>query len=781
MTGARITVCGQVQGVGFRPTVWRLAQEMGLTGDVMNTGEGVVIRLWGEGVATFPDRLHGALPPLARIERLDVAPLSDPAPCSFEITASQGGAGRVSVTPDAATCAECLAEIRDPFARRYRYPFANCTDCGPRFSIVRAAPYDRDKTTMAPFDMCVPCAAEYADPADRRFHAQPIACGRCGPTVWIEKLGPGAVNLEAFSMLDDVDATGGMIMNGHIVAIRGLGGVHLACDATNARAVAELRRRKARAGKAFALMVRDLDVLRAYCEVSDVEADMLSGPQAPIVLLKARPNNLPEGIAPGLDRLGVMLPYTPFYHMILRRIGRPVIMTSGNPSGQPQCIDNHDTRMRLAGIADFACLHDRDIANRIDDSVIRVDLGRARVLRRARGYAPRALELPEGFATAPDVLALGADQKNTFCLIKDGRAIMSQHMGDLEDMATHADVARNLDLYAALFDHAPGVIAVDRHPEYLSTQRGYGMVGSRPVIEVQHHHAHITACLAENRRPLGAAPVLGIALDGTGMGDDGTIWGGEFLICDYRGYRRSGCLKPVALPGGAAAVRDPWRNAYAHLMAEMGWAEFAVNFAELPLFDRMQALPRDTLDAMIRSGTNAPLASSCGRLFDAAAAIAGLAWDRQGYEGEAAMRFEAALDPAALNEPDDLAYPFSIPLIGGRGLPYIEPLAVWRAMLGDLVLRTPVGTMSARFHRGLARAVVDMARRLTADTAIDTVALSGGCFQNATLFGLVHEGLEKAGLTVLSHADYPANDGGISLGQAVIALATTQAEDVSCA
>jgi hydrogenase maturation protein HypF len=437
--------------------------------------------------------------------------------------------------------------------------------------------------------------------------------------------------------------------------------------------------------------------------------------------------------------------------------------------------------MRLAGIADFACLHDRDIANRIDDSVIRVDLGRARVLRRARGYAPRALELPEGFATAPDVLALGADQKNTFCLIKDGRAIMSQHMGDLEDMATHADVARNLDLYAALFDHAPGVIAVDRHPEYLSTQRGYGMVGSRPVIEVQHHHAHITACLAENRRPLGAAPVLGIALDGTGMGDDGTIWGGEFLICDYRGYRRSGCLKPVALPGGAAAVRDPWRNAYAHLMAEMGWAEFAVNFAELPLFDRMQALPRDTLDAMIRSGTNAPLASSCGRLFDAAAAIAGLAWDRQGYEGEAAMRFEAALDPAALNEPDDLAYPFSIPLIGGRGLPYIEPLAVWRAMLGDLVLRTPVGTMSARFHRGLARAVVDMARRLTADTAIDTVALSGGCFQNATLFGLVHEGLEKAGLTVLSHADYPANDGGISLGQAVIALATTQAEDVSCA
>ncbi|GAW34867.1 carbamoyltransferase HypF [Roseovarius sp. A-2] len=781
MTGARITVCGQVQGVGFRPTVWRLAQEMGLTGDVSNTGEGVVIRLWGEGVATFPDKLHGALPPLARIERLDMTPLSDPAPCRFEITASQGGEMRGSVTPDAATCADCLAEIRDPFARRYRYPFANCTNCGPRFSIVRAAPYDRDKTTMAPFDMCTPCAAEYGDPADRRFHAQPIACGRCGPNIWIEKLGCGAVNLEAFSMLDDVDATGGMILNGHIVAIRGLGGVHLACDATNSRAVAELRRRKARAGKAFALMVRDLDVLRAYCEVSDVEADILSGPAAPIVLLKARPNSLPEGIAPGLDRLGVMLPYTPFYHMILRRIGRPVVMTSGNPSGQPQCTDNHDTRTRLAGIADFACLHDRDIANRIDDSVVRVDLGRARVLRRARGYAPQALELPDGFATAPDILALGAEQKNTFCLIKDGRAILSQHMGDLEDAATHADTARNLDLYANLFDHAPAVVAVDLHPAYLSTQRGFEMADGRPVIEVQHHHAHIAACLAENARPLAAAPVLGIALDGTGMGDDGTIWGGEFLICDYRGYRRAGCLKPVALPGGAAAVREPWRNAYAHLMAEMGWAEFAMNFAELPLFERMQALPRDTLDAMIRSGTNAPLASSCGRLFDAAAAIAGLAWDRQDYEGEAAMRFEAALDPAALNESDDLAYPFSIPLMGGRGLPYIEPLAVWRAMLGDLVLQTPVGTMSARFHRGLAQAVVDMARRLTADTAIDTVALSGGCFQNKTLFELIHHGLERAGLRVLSHADYPANDGGISLGQAVIALATTQAEDASCA
>ena len=779
--GTRLTVSGQVQGVGFRPTVWRIAHEMGLTGDVKNTGEGVVIRLWGDGVESFADRLNDALPPLARIERLNIEQLQEPAPSEFSITNSQEGEMRGNVTPDAATCADCLAEIRSPFERRYRYPFANCTNCGPRFSIVISAPYDRAKTTMAPFDLCEPCLEEYTQPTDRRFHAQPVACGRCGPNIWIEKLGNGIVNLEAFSMLDDVDATGGMILNGHIVAIRGLGGVHLACDATNADAVKELRRRKLRDGKAFALMARDLDVVQEYCEVSEAEAKVLSSPQAPIVLLKKRPNALPSEIAPGLDRLGVMLPYTPFYHLILRRIGRPVIMTSGNPSGQPQCTGNQEARDRLASIADFGCFHNRDIANRIDDSVVRVDLDRERVFRRARGYAPQSLTLPEGFSQNLELLALGAEQKNTFCLVKNGRAIVSQHMGDLEDASTHADVARNLELYQNLFDHSPSLIAVDKHPQYLSTQRGYEMAGDRPVIEIQHHHAHIASCLAENGRPLAADPVLGIALDGTGLGDDGTIWGGEFLVCDYSGYRRVGCLKPVALPGGAAAVKAPWRNLYAQLMAQMGWGELSMNFSELEIFKRLMDLPRDTLDAMIATGTNAPLASSCGRLFDAAAALVGLAWDKQNYEGEAAILFEAVLDHDALNEPVDLAYPFSIPLMDGDGIPYIEPLAVWRAMLGDLVLDTPIGVMSARFHRGLANAIVAMALRLTKDTTIDTVALSGGCFQNATLFQLVHRSLEEEGLTVLSHSQYPANDGGISLGQAVIALANTQEEDEKCA
>ena len=774
MQGELHTIRGQVQGVGFRPTVWRVARELGLTGNVRNTGDGVEVRLWGSNSPDFADQLQRELPALAKIIDWQRAPLVEPAPDEFSILASAASEMKTAVTPDAGICDDCLEEIRDPFQRRYRYPFANCTNCGPRFSIVKGAPYDRARTTMEPFDLCSGCAAEYGDPNDRRFHAQPIACHSCGPRAWFEKLGSGTVNLEAFSMMDDVDAAGGALMNGFIVAVKGIGGFHLACDATKAEVVERLRERKRRRSKAFALMARDLDVIRRFAEVSDEEAALLTAPEAPIVLLKPRGERLPDAVAPGLDRLGFMLPYTPLHHLLMRRMKRPVVMTSGNPSGQPQCIENGDARERLAGIADFALMHDREIANRIDDSVVRHEGGRVRLLRRARGYAPRAIPLPDGFSHEAQVLALGGELKNTFCIVKNGQAILSQHMGDLEDAATHADVDHNLSLYESLFGFSPDLIAVDSHPEYLSTKRGVEMAGDHPVVEVQHHHAHIASCLAENGRPLDAGPVLGIALDGLGLGDDGTIWGGEFLIADYSGYRRAGCLKPVHLPGGTAAVREPWRNAYAHLMAEMGWAEFRMNFAELDIFRKLEAAPRDVLDAMMASGTNSPLSSSCGRLFDAAAAIAGIAWDRQDYEGQAAMQFEAVLDEAALTEPEDHAYPFTIPLLGGNGMPYIEPLAVWRAMLGDLILRTPVGVISARFHRGLAKAIAAMATRLTQDSAVDTIVLTGGCFQNATLFSLVGERLQDSGLTLLTHSETPANDGGLAIGQAAIALAVSQ-------
>ncbi len=782
MPGERHKIRGQVQGVGFRPTVWRVARELGLTGNVRNTGEGVEVHLWGSNGDNFVDQLRLRLPPLATIDDWERTPLNGPAPETFSIDASSDTSSDASssstmetcVTPDTNICADCLAEIRDPFERRYRYPFANCTNCGPRFSIIENAPYDRVKTTMRSFDLCPDCAAEYQDPADRRFHAQPVACHACGPRAWLEKLGSGTVNSEAFSMMDDVDAVGGALMRGFIVAIKGIGGFHLACDATKPEVVAALRERKRRKGKAFALMARDLEMVRQYAVVSDEEAALLSGPVAPIVLLKAQGEPLPDAVAPGLNQLGFMLPHTPLHHLLLGRMKRPVVMTSGNLSGQPQCTENCDARTRLAGIADFALMHDRPIANRIDDSVVRVDMGRMRMIRRGRGYAPKAIPLPAGFSRDHRVLALGGELKNTFSLFKDGQMILSQHMGDLEDLSTQADIDHNLALYQSLYRFSPDLIAVDHHPEYLSTKRGYGMAEDVPVIEVQHHHAHIASCLVENGRALDAPPVLGIALDGLGLGDDGTFWGGEFLIADYQGYRRVGCLKPVALPGGNAAVREPWRNAYAHLMAEMGWAEFEMNFSDLELYHQLNAVPRKTLDAMIASNTNAPLSSSCGRLFDAAAAVTGMAWERQDYEGQAAMQFEAVLDPVALDEPDDHAYPFTIPLLGGTGLPYIEPLAMWRALLGDLILETPIGVMSARFHRGLAKAIAALSARIISKADIDTVALTGGCFQNATLFRLVSRYLTDMGLTLLSHSEIPANDGGLALGQAAIALATNQ-------
>lgn len=771
MGGERLVIRGQVQGVGFRPTVWRLAHELGLAGDVRNTGDGVEIRLWGEGGAVFIDRLRAELPALAEIETLERSSIAEPAPAGFDILTSQSGRMRSSVTPDAATCPDCLEEIRDPSAHRYRYPFINCTNCGPRFSIVHSAPYDRARTTMRDFAMCETCAAEYGDPADRRFHAQPIACAVCGPEVWIERLGDSAMHGERLATKDALSAACDAIMEGQIVAMKGLGGFHLACDATRADVVARLRERKRRKSKAFALMARDLDVIRRHGHVGAEEEALLMSAAAPVVLLQARGGTLPDGVAPGLNRLGFMLPHTPMHHLMLQEMDRPVVMTSGNISGEPQCTANDDARKRLAGVADLALLHNRDIANRIDDSVAVVVAGQPRVLRRARGYAPKPIALPDGFDDTIQVLALGSELKNTFCLVKDGQAVVSQHMGDLENAAVHADVEHNLALYRDLYEHEPTVFAVDRHPDYLSTKRGHAMAGGRQVIEVQHHHAHVAACMAENGLPLDAGPVLGIAMDGLGLGDDGTIWGGEFLACTYRGHERLGCLNPVALPGGAAAVREPWRNLYAQIAAGMGWEEFASKFSGLDVFAMLDAKPRDTLDAMIRTGTNSPLSSSCGRLFDAAAALVGLCAERQDYEGQAAMLFEAALDPAAMDDAAGHAYPFEIVAHGENGLPQIEPATVWRAMLADLASGTPAGVIAARFHRGLAKAIVDMAVRLATGAEIGTVALSGGCFQNAILFTLVEDGLKDAGLRVISHSKVPANDGGLSLGQAAVAVA----------
>jgi hydrogenase maturation protein HypF len=767
-----IRVRGRVQGVGLRPAVWRLARELSLSGEVLNDSDGVLIRIDGDTAAAdrLVERLKGEAPPLARIERIESRPLAAPVAPGFRILESRAGAPRTEIAADAATCADCAAEILDPYQRRYRYAFATCTNCGPRFSIATGIPYDRAQTTMAGFPLCPACAAEYGDPADRRFHAEATACHVCGPHPRLVRCDGRAVTYETFSMLDDPDAVCTLIQRGHIVAIKGIGGYQLACDATNPDAVTRLRAGKRRETKPFALMACDLDMTRRYCDITDAEAAALSSPAAPIVLLRRAGEPVADAVAPGLATLGFMLPNTPLHMLMMRRTRRPIVLTSGNLTDSPQITDDTEALAKLGEIADFALTHNRPIATRLDDSVVREIGGTIRVLRRGRGYAPTPIALPEGFAHAPDLIAYGADLKSAFCLVKDGRAVLSHHIGDLDDAATFDDYRNTLARYAALFDHAPTAAACDRHSEYRSAR--LARAGALPVEEIQHHHAHIAACLAENGRPLDAPPVLGIALDGLGWGEDGTIWGGEFLLADYRNATRLGCLKPVAMPGADAASREPWRNLYAHLTAETGWAELAMNFAELDAMRDLERRPRATLDAMIKSGTNAPTASSCGRLFDAVAAALGICRDRQGHEGEAAARLEAIVCETTLrDEDDDLAYPFSIPNLRGSGLPYVESLAMWRALLGDLILDTPAGVIAARFHKGLAKIVAAMAQKLAGDGRFDTVALSGGCFQNKILAEQIAARLGTTGFAVLTHALVPPNDGGIALGQAAVAAA----------
>ncbi len=568
MAGEAIRVRGLVQGVGFRPHAFRLATDCGLSGEVWNDAEGVLVRIWGPAVARrrFLRRLQAEAPPLARIDSLLSEPLTGPPPQpGFRVLASRAGAIRTGVVPDAATCPACLADIRDPANRRYRYAFTNCTHCGPRLSIVRAIPYDRARTSMAAFTMCRACQAEYDDPGDRRFHAQPNACARCGPKLELE---PATGEASGLTDPDPIAAARALLEAGAILAIKGIGGFHLAVDALDTAGVQRLRARKRRFDKPFALMARDLDVVRRYCALSPDEQALLGSAAAPIVILAADgPQRVAPDVAPGQRTLGFMLPYTPLHHLLLEGLERPIVLTSGNLSEEPQCTDNHEARAKLSALADHLLMHDRPIVNRQDNSVVRVMAGAPRVLRRARGYAPVPLPLPAGFADAPPLLAMGGELKSAFCLVRDGRATLSQHIGDLEDAATFADYRANLTLHRSLLAHEPEVVAVDEHPDYLSTKLGRELAETAglKVIAVQHHHAHVASCLAENGVPLAAAPVLGVALDGLGYGPDGTLWGGEFLRADYRDFTRLAHFRPVPMLGGAQAIREPWRSAYAHL------------------------------------------------------------------------------------------------------------------------------------------------------------------------------------------------------------------------
>jgi hydrogenase maturation protein HypF len=760
----------------------------------MNDGDGVLIHATGSerALSRLLERLEDEAPPLARIESIEAQSIRDEVESTeFSIKDSLLGENRTRVTPDASVCHACREEVLNPQERRHQYPFANCTHCGPRFSIVKEVPYDRARTTMADFPMCAHCASEYRDPSDRRFHAQPIACPACGPKVWLEDLRDDSRSdsrlADNASQAEVIASTVQFLGEGAIVAIRGLGGFHLACDATNAEAVHRLRKRKARFGKPFALMARDLDVIRRYCSASDLEQELLESSSAPIVLLRTLgTNNLPAGLAPGLKALGFMMPYTPLHLLLMQKIEHPLVMTSGNLSSEPQVTKLEEARTRLAGIADVFLMHDREIANRIDDSVVKVMAGKPRMIRVARGNAPASISLPEGFENSPSLLAYGGELKSSFCLIKEGTAVMSQHQGDLEEVATFDDFQHNLKLYTAIYDHRPELLAADRHPEYLSTKLAKADANREelPLIEVQHHHAHIASCMAENGLPLDSPPVLGIALDGLGMGTDGTIWGGEFLVADYLTSRRVGSLKPIPMIGGVQAIREPWRNTYAHLVESIGWKAFAERFSDLPLFEHLAAKPLAIVESMLSSGVNTPLASSCGRLFDAVSAAIGLCPDSALFEGQGAMELETLAEEwLASAEPVGPAYPFAIAPSGQSSLPRIDPTPMWQALLDDLHTESPAGLIAIRFHRGLAEALFAMTTTINAgrksDSPITTVALSGGCFQNSLLLETLLALFESGGIRCLTHSRLPSNDGGLALGQGVIAAATHLASQES--
>ena len=612
---------------------------------------------------------------------------------------------------------------------------------------------------MAVFPMCEDCAREYEDPADRRFHAQPNACPVCGPRLWLED-GQGRVDCS-----DSIAEVARLLKEGAIVAIKGIGGFHLACDATSDATVADLRRRKRRAAKPLAVMAENASQISRFCSVSEEEEKLLEARSAPIVLLRNSGDALAGGIVPGQVQTGFMLPYSPLHHLLMAALDRPIVLTSGNLSDEPQAIDNDDARKRLSGIADYWLMHDRDIVNRLDDSVMRLDAPGPHILRRARGLAPEPLPLAEAFGDAPAVLAMGGELKSTFCLLKDGQAVPSQHLGDLEEAATHADYRKAITLYRDIFRFDPEVIAVDMHPDYLSTQWGEALAeetGAR-LVRVQHHHAHLASCLAEHRIEPGDDLTLGIVMDGLGLGTDGTLWGGEFLVGGYGGFERAGHFLPVALPGGAQAMREPWRNTVAHLIAAFGdrWRERVAATPFAAMLDGKQA---GVVEQMIAKGLNAPLSSSAGRLFDAVAAMLGICADRQHYEGQAAMEMEALVA-----DYQDATGAFPVASEAANGATVLSWVPLWEALLEDLAGGVEAGVIAARFHAGLAAALGETATRIARSSGTPRIALSGGVMQNRILMEQLHARLTRDGFHVLVQSRVPANDGGLALGQAAIA------------
>jgi hydrogenase maturation protein HypF len=767
-----IAVYGVVQGVGFRPFIYGLASRLELSGFVKNRVGGVVIEVEGDArvlddflteVATWP-------PPLARIDRVEWERRPIVGDDQFRILPSERDRpGPVFVSPDVATCTDCLRELFDPGDRRYHYPFLNCTNCGPRLTIVTGVPYDRARTTMAGFTMCADCRAEYEDPANRRFHAQPTCCPACGPGLAV--IDSGGRPLMAVEPLAHFAEA---LRAGQIGAIKGLGGYHLACDARSSAVVAELRRRKHRDEKPFALMVADLDAADALCEIQPAERELLRSSQRPIVLLRKRHGaigGVADEVAPRNPFLGIMLPYTPLHHLLMREMDSiPLVMTSGNRSDEPIVYDDLDAVKRLTGIADCFLTHNRPIHVRCDDSITRCACGKELPVRRSRGYAPQPISLP--IACRARILAVGGQLKGTFALGRDQQAFLSHHLGDLDNFDAYRAFVKDVALFEDLFAIRPQVIAHDLHPDYASTryarQRNEAetMKGTSPpdgpqLVAVQHHHAHMASCMAEHGL---TAPVIGVTFDGTGFGTDGAIWGGEFLVGDYQGFRRAAHLRYVGMAGGEQAIREPWRMALAHLAD--------CDAPDDLLRTRIPTVALAAVRRMLERGFNAPLTSSAGRLFDAVAALAGVR-DIVGYEGQAAMELEWL----ATSVEADAAYPFdlseTVEQEAAEASLIIDPRPIIRAVAHDARLGVDAAIIARRFHSTIVELIAAVCNRLRSQTSLATVVLSGGVFMNGLLSREVGEHLKRLGFAVYGHQRVPPNDGGLSLGQLAIAAVRT--------
>ena len=773
--GKKYCYFGKTQGVGFRPTVWKVAKLLKLNGKVYNNHECAVVELWAskEKHSNFKKLLKDNLPKAAYIEKINETFIKDAdTPKNFSIIKSKLEGNAVNILPDLAICSDCTDELFDTKNKRYGYPLNNCTQCGPRFSIIYNTPYDRSRTSMSRFKMCKECKNEYENPEDRRFHAQPIACDKCGPKVTLEKISKFKDQIQPELIWEQLDKIKNLFLNDKIIAIQGIGGFHLACNAKNHEIIEKLRLLKNRYEKPFAVMGKDIEMIKRYCFVTQSENKLLISSESPIVLLKKRNvDYLPKNIAPGQKRLGFMLPYSPIHKLLFHEIDFPLLMTSANLSDEPQCISVEEVRERLNGIVDYIFWHERKIINRLDDSVIQINRKKLVTYRRARGFAPSPIKLPPGFDNEQYGIGLGAEIKSTFCLLNKGDLVLSPHLGDLSegrvDNEFRSQVKRFLDMYRI----DPNWVSIDLHPDYRSTIFGKLISEQKniKVFQVQHHHAHLAACMAENGLPKHHDKIFGVALDGMGYGTDGTMWGGEFFITNYTDYERFACFKPIPLLGGNQAMRQPWRNTLSNLLTYFEFDELKSNYKDLDLIQYLESKPIITMNEMFKQSL---LTSSCGRIFDAVAAAVGICRDSISFEGQAAMKLESIVQKQSY-----APYPISIERADAdHHFKHLNLKRMWIEILNDLYKKISPSIISAKFHQGLSTVIsnllIEMNYRKKKEIDItNVVALSGGVFQNQILKDLTENKLKKANFTVITHQKLPSNDGCIALGQAVIATA----------